>query len=147
MTAEGNEIQQPEKKVTAPNRKNPFASGFVPNGKRNPRSQSYLTKKNLLKTMLEVDIRVLDLPTSLADRLREILPGWFEDVEKKFTMRQIMELVQFQLLFSKSDYVKQQAIDAIKDRVDGKPVQMTKVELVETEPTEFVLPGGRKIVI
>lgn len=147
MSEPGGDIQVIEKKPTGPNRKNPFASGFVPNGKRNPRSQSYLTKKNLLKTMLEVDIRVLDLPTSLADRLREILPGWFEDVEKKFTMRQIMELVQFQLLFSKSDYVKQQAIEAIKDRVDGKAVQTTKVELVEPEPTEFVLPGGRTIII
>jgi hypothetical protein len=148
MAAEGSEIQVIEKKATGPNRKNPFASGFVPNGKRNPRSQSYITKKHLLKTMLEVDITIQDLPTNLADRLRHMLPGWFESVEKKFTMRQIMELVQFQLLFSSSDYVKQQAIEAIKDRVDGKAVQTVKLDaMVEPDPTEIVLPGGRKIVI
>ncbi len=136
----------PEKKVTTPpNRKNPFGNGFIPKG--NSTRQTYLKKRTLLKVMLEVDIRIQDLPTSLADNLRDILPGWFEDVEKKFTMRQIMELVQLQLLFSKSDYVKQSAIEAIKDRVDGKAVQTTKVEVVEAEPTEFVLPGGRKIII
>jgi hypothetical protein len=148
MTAEGNDAQEQPKKTTGPNRKNPFASGFVPNGKRNRNSQSYLTKKHLLKTMLEVDITIQDLPTSLADRLRTMLPGWFEHVEKKFTMRQIMELVQFQLLFSASDYVKQDAINAIKDRVDGKAVQTVKLDtMAEPEPTEIVLPNGRKIVI
>lgn len=128
--------------------KNPFASGFRPNGKRRANySTSYLTKKSLLKTMLEVDITVQDLPTSMADELRRILPGWFDNVERKFTMRQIMELVQFQLLFSKSDYVKQDAINAIKDRVDGKAVQKVQVEQAEAEPTEIKLPGGRVIII
>lgn len=126
---------------------NPFKSGFVPNGKRRPRDQSYLTKRSLLKHMLEVDITVQDLPTKMADELRTILPGWFEHVEKRFTMRQIMELVQFQLLFSKSDYVKQDAIDAIKDRVDGKAVQKMQFETVDPDPTEFKLPNGRTIYI
>lgn len=97
--------------------------------------------------MLEVDITIQDLPTSMADELRRILPGWFDHVERKFNMRQIMELVQFQLLFSKSDYVKQDAIDAIKDRVDGKAVQKVQIEQAEAEPTQIVLPGGRTIII
>lgn len=98
--------------------------------------------------MLEVDITVVDLPTVMADELRKILPGWFDDVEKRFTMRQIMELVQFQLLFSKSDYVKQGAIDAIKDRADGKAVQKMQFETVEPpEPTEIILPGGRRLIL
>lgn len=126
---------------------NPFASGFVPNGRRKKKDQSYLTKKSLLKHMLEVDLTVQDLPTSMADELRRILPGWFDNVERRFTMRQIMELVQFQLLFSKSDYVKQDAISAIKDRVDGKAVQKMQFEQVEPDPTEFILPNGRKIAI
>lgn len=127
---------------------NPFASGFKPNGKRRANaSQSYLTKRSLLKQMLEVDITIQDLPTTMADELRRILPGWFDHVERKFNMRQIMELVQFQLLFSKSDYVKQDAITAIKDRVEGKAVQKLQVEAAEAEPTEIVLPGGRKIII
>lgn len=128
--------------------RNPFKSGFVPNGKRRGnQSQSYLTKKTLLKTMLEVDLTIQDLPTKMADELRKILPGWFDSVERKFTMRQIMELVQFQLLFSPSDYVKQDAINAIKDRVDGKAVQKMQFEQVEAEPTIFILPGGRQIII
>jgi hypothetical protein len=127
---------------------NPFASGFKPNGKRRANySHSYLTKRSLLKVMLEVDITIQDLPTTLADKVRGMLPGWFENVERKFNMRQIMELVQFQLLFSGSDYVRQDAINAIKDRVDGKAVQKVQVEAAEAEPTEIVLPGGRKIII
>lgn len=127
---------------------NPFASGFKPNGKRRANySQSYLTKRSLLKTMLDVDITIHDLPTVMADQLRNKLPGWFENVERKFTMRQIMELLQFQLLFSKSDYVVQDAIKEIKDRVDGKAVQKIQVEQTESEPTEIVLPGGRKLII
>lgn len=97
--------------------------------------------------MLEVDITIQDLPTVLADQLRNKLPGWFENVERKFTMRQIMELMQFQLLFSKSDHVVQDAIKEIKDRVDGKSVQKIQVEQTESEPTEIVLPGGRKLII
>jgi predicted small metal-binding protein len=97
--------------------------------------------------MLEVDITIQDLPVVMADELRRILPGWFDHVERKFTMGQIMELIQFQLLFSKSDYVKQDAINAIKDRVHGKAVQKVQVEQAEAEPTEIKLPGGRTIII
>lgn len=144
------EVQNPENLPAIPPKPkstNPFASGFRPNGKRNKKSQSYLAKKSLLKIMLEVDITVTDLPTAFADELRCMLPGWFENVERKFTMRQILELVQFQLLFSKSDYVKQDAINAIKDRVDGKAVQKIQLEDVDPDPTEFILPNGRKVVI
>lgn len=127
---------------------NPFASGFVPNGRRKKQSQSYLTKRSLLKYMLEVDLNIHDLPVVMADQLRNLLPGWFENVEKRFTMRQIMELVQFQLLFSKSDYVRQDAINAIKDRVDGKAVQRILMDdPAENEATEILLPNGRKIAI
>lgn len=97
--------------------------------------------------MLEVDLTIQDLPTKMADELRTVLPGWFDNVERKFNMRQIMELVQFQLLFSKSDYVKQDAIKEIKDRVDGKAVQKVQVEQAEAEPTEIILSGGRRIII
>ncbi len=135
------------KKVAKVKGGNPFASGFVPTGKRKSKYQTFLTKKTLLKHMLEVDITVQDLPTKMADEIRRILPGWFEHVERRFTMRQIMELVQFQLLFSKSDYVKQDAITAIKDRVEGKPTQRMQFESVEPDPTEFILPNGRRILI
>lgn len=137
-----------QKKEPKVQKKNPFASGFTPTGKRRANySTSYLTKRSLLKTMLDVDLTIQDLPTRMADELRTTLPGWFDNVERKFNMRQIMELVQFQLLFSKSDYVKQDAIKEIKDRVDGKSVQKIQVEQSEAEPTEIVLPGGRKIII
>lgn len=136
-----------EIKAPRQNGKNPFASGFVPNGRRKKKSQSYLTKRNLLKYMLEVDLSVQDLPQKMADDLRTLLPGWFESVERRFTMRQIMELVQFQLLFSKSDYVRQDAINAIKDRVDGKAVQKLTFDPTEVEETEIILPNGRKIAI
>lgn len=129
------------------NKGNPFVSGFVPNGRRKKRTTSYLAKKSLLRTMLEVDITVQDLPAHMADELRNVLPGWFENIETKFNMRQIMELIQLQLLFSKSDYIKQDAINAIKDRVDGKAVQKMQFENVEPDPTEFILPNGRRLII
>jgi hypothetical protein len=133
--------------VKPPKGGNPFASGFVPNGRRKKKSQTYLTKKNLLKHMLEVDITIADLPVKMADELRKVLPGWFDDVEKRFNMQQIMELTQLQLIFSKSDYVKQDAITAIKDRVYGKPKQTLSIEPQESEPTELKLPNGRIIII
>jgi hypothetical protein len=127
---------------------NPFASGFVPNGKRRKKdSYSYLTKKGLLKHMLEVPITIQDLPTKLADNLRKHFPGQFEHVNRRFTLRQIVELTQLQLLFSKSDYVRQDAIDAIKDRVDGKPKQTLAIEGAESEPAEIKLSNGRVIII
>lgn len=126
---------------------NPFKNGFKPNGKRNKQGQSYMHKKTLLKHMLEVEITVDDLPVRFADFIRNRIPGFLEKVERKFTMRQIMELVQLQLLFSKSDYVRQDAINAIKDRIEGKPMQQIKVEAFTAEPTEIVLPQGRKIII
>lgn len=144
--ADGHDITPAAKKGTS-TKANPFANGFVPNGRRKKSSQSYLTKKNLLKHMLEVDITIQDLPIKMAEHLRDLLPGWFDNVEKRFTMRQIMEITQFQLLFSKSDYVRQDAINAIKDRVDGKAVQKLQISEVEYDPTEIVLPSGRKIAI
>lgn len=136
-----------QKKVNKIKGGNPFANGFVPNGKRKRKDYSYLTKKSLLKHMLEVDITVQDLPTKMADDLRNFLPGWFDDVERRFSMRQIMELVQLQLLFSASEYVRQDAINSIKDRVDGKAVQKLQLEEINSEPTEIVLPNGRKLII
>lgn len=138
----------PVKEVKPLNRKaNPFKSGFVPNGKRKSSAGGYIHKRNLLKTMLDVQITVRDLPTEFADVIRKRVPGFFDNVDRKFTMYNVMELVQIQLLFSKSDYVKQDAINAIKDRVEGKPMQKIQVENMEAEPTQFVLPGGRIITI
>jgi hypothetical protein len=127
-------------------KKNPFKSGYAPTGIRRQK-QLWYTKRSLLKTMLEVPIMSRDLPTALADRIRLIIPGFLDNVERKFTMYQIMELVQLQLLFSPSDYVKQDAINAIKDRVEGKPMQKIQVENMEAEPTQFVMPNGRTITI
>ena len=56
-------------------------------------------------------------------------------------------MTQLQLLFSNSDYVRQDAINAIKDRVEGKPMQKIQVENMEVEPTQFILPGGRVLTI
>lgn len=137
----------PAQKVPNPKGGNPFKSGYRPTGIRKEKGSSYLHKKTLLKIMLDTDITVHHLPEKLADFIRSEIPGFLETVERKFTIRQIMELVQLQLLFSRSDYVRQDAINAIKDRIDGKPMQMIKVGELEADPTEFVLPGGRKVVI
>lgn len=103
--------------------------------------------KSLLKRMLAAELTVGDLPTKMADQLRKDFPGFFDDVERKFTMSQIVEMIQFKLLFAKSDYVRQNAIEAIKNRVEGKPMQKLQVEEVEVDPTEFVLSNGRKLAI
>lgn len=127
--------------------KNPFKNGFIPPSNVNKKGKSYLHKKTLLRMMLETPLTVADLPTHIADKIRLKCPGVFENVERKFTFYQILEVSQLQLLFSNSDYVVQDAINAIKDRVEGKPMQMVQVQGMEAEPTEFTLPGGRKIVI
>lgn len=129
--------------------KNPFSSGFRPPSmtKRKGKAGGYLQKRSLLKMMLEIPLTVNDLPTWLADNIRAKCPGFLDNVERKFTMYQIMEMTQFQLLFSGSDYVRQDAINAIKDRVEGKPMQKIQVENMEVEPTQFILPGGRVLTI
>jgi hypothetical protein len=43
--------------------------------------------------------------------------------------------------------VRQDAIDAIKDRVDGKPKQTLAIEGAEPESTEIRLSNGRVITI
>lgn len=144
----GNQPQKPKKgtksKKQKPNR-SPFKSGFVPNGRR--KKGGFITKKNLLKHMLEVNITVADLPVKMADEIRRKLPGFLENVEQAFTVRQVMELVQIQLLFSKSDYVKQDAIKEMKDRIDGKAVQKLVIDSMDAEPTELVLSNGRRVAI
>lgn len=126
---------------------NPWKTGFKPNGKRSNKTRAFFTKKTLMQTMLSLEITVADLPTHFADKLRAKYPGFLERVDKKFTMAQILELAQFQLLFSKSDYVVQDAIIAIKDRNEGKPMQMLKVQQLEVEPTKFILPDGQEVFI
>lgn len=103
--------------------------------------------KTLLKRMLAAPLTIQDLPTKMADQLRKDFPGFFDDIERKFTMSQVVEMIQFKLLFAKSDYVKQNAIEAIKNRVEGKPMQKLQVEEVDHDPTEFVLSNGRKLTI
>jgi hypothetical protein len=139
------ESTQPAPKKTI--KRNPFKSGFVPTGKRSGKNKSVFSRRNLLKFMLEVDITAKDLPLEIADMIRNKIPGFIEDIDRKFTLAQIMELTQLQLLFSNSDYVRQDAIEAIKNRIDGKPVQSIQIQQIETDPTEIVLPNGRKIVI
>lgn len=130
-------------------KRNPFAAGFRNLGTRSKqgRSASYITKKSLLKMMLEVELTAADLPVKFADQIREKCPGFLDNVERKFTMAQIMEMLQFQLLFSNSGYIVQDAINAIKDRAYGKPMQQIQLQHMDAEPTEMRLPNGRVIVI
>lgn len=128
-------------------RKNPFKAGFKPPSTNKPKPGSYVTKRSLLKMMLEVPLTVVDLPTELADAIRRKAPGFLDKVDRKFTFYQLLEMTQLQLLFSNSDYVRQDAINAIKDRVEGKPMQKIQVENMEVEPTQFILPGGRVLTI
>lgn len=136
----------PAPKTNKHNPKNPFKSGFIPNGKRRG-NQSVFKRRDLLKHMLEIDITAADLPVQIADMIRTKIPGFIENVERKFTLAQIMELTQLQLLFSSSDYVRQDAIEAIKNRIDGKPVQSIQIQQVETDPSIIILPNGRQITI
>jgi hypothetical protein len=148
MSEELPEIPEQQPKMLAVKR-NPFKPGFRnPGEKRVYDGQNKWTRrKSLLKMMLEVQLTANDLPEYLADSLRVRFPGLLDDISHKFTMWQVMEMTQFQLLFSKSDYVRQGAIIAIKDRVEGKPMQKVQVESLETDPTEFLLPNGRRLII
>lgn len=146
---EKDEKTTPAQKTNKPKKhdpKNPFKSGFVPNGKRRG-NQSVFKRRDLLKYMLEIDITAADLPVEIADMIRAKIPGFIENVERKFNLAQIMELTQLQLLFSSSDYVRQDAIEAIKNRIDGKPVQSIQIQQVETDPSIIILPNGRQITI
>lgn len=130
-----------------PPSRNPFKSGFAPNGKRGTTGKSYVTKRALLRYMLEVDLTVQDLPTHMADELRKRWPGMFESVERKFNWQQILELTQLRLVLSPSEKVQQQAINAIKDRTEGRPMQKIQVQQEDEEPAEMTLPNGMKIRI
>ena len=146
--------QDPQKLPKTMNvRKNPFVAGFrgaqpPPEEKRVYDGRNRWTRsKSLLKLMLEVPLRATDMPTHIADAIRLKFPGLIDDVDRKITMWQVLEMTQFQLLFSSSDYVRQAAVEAIKNRVEGRPMQKLQVETLESEPTEFLLPGGRVITI
>lgn len=147
LNGSGNDLTKVPKPMSV--KRNPFAAGYKPSPGKSKQGQSarYITKKNLLKIMLDVDLTVADLPLFIADAIRKECPGFLDAVEKKFTMYQLMELVQLQLLFSPSHYVRQDAINAIKDRVEGRPMQKIQLEGMDAEPAEMVLPGGRVIVI
>ncbi len=147
ITPSGGEHLSDQAAKTLNAKRNPFANGFVPTGNRKKKPGGFLTKRSLLKMMLETPLTVNDLPTWIADEIRRVAPGFLDNVERKFTMYQIMEMTQIKLLFSQSDYVKQDAITAIKDRVEGKPMQKIQVENMEVEPTQFILPGGRVLTI
>lgn len=130
-----------------PPSRNPFQSGYAPTGKKGKKGNSYITKRGLLRYMLEVDITVQDLPSVIADELRARMPGVFENVERKFSWAQILELTQLKLVLSKSEKVQQQAINAIKDRTEGRPMQKIQVQQEDEEETELVLPNGLRIRI
>lgn len=123
----------------------PFMAGFDVEQARN--NKKGVKAKSLLKRMLDVPITVQDLPTKMADKLRKEYPGFFDDIDRKFTMKQVVEMIQFNLLFARSDFVKQNAIEAIKNRIEGKPMQRMQVEEVDSDPTEFILSNGRKLTI
>lgn len=113
--------QSPDPKLPKPiaPKHNPFRPGFAPNGKRNGGRGGFATRRGLLRYMLDLELTTQDLPTKMADELRRKWPGLFENVEKKFTWAQILDLTQLQLVLSPSEKVQQQAINAIKDRTEA----------------------------
>jgi len=88
-------------------------------------------KKNLLKELM-----IINLDQSELDQFQDLkakFPSFFNSTEDK-NFQLFMEVKQIGLVFHKDGKVSQRAINAIKDRIDGRPTQKIDVEVEDKIP-------------
>ena len=81
-------------------------------------------KSTLLKELMTKSV---DTENELFDQIKEKFPKVFDAEDDNKNYQLMMELRQLLLVFDKSPDVAQRAMNAIKDRIDGKPKQQVKV--------------------
>lgn len=82
-------------------------------------------KKTLLQELMSVDLSKTEIEAF--NEFSEKFPSFFSSTEADKNFQFFMELKQMSLVFHKNPQTSQNAINAIKDRIDGKPQQ--KVDL------------------
>ncbi|MCH2231666.1 MAG: hypothetical protein MK105_15130 [Crocinitomicaceae bacterium] len=81
-------------------------------------------KSTLLKDLMTIDLSKTEIETF--DEFSSKFPGLFNSTpEKNFQL--YMEIKQISLVFNKNPNVSQNAINAIKDRIQGKPTQIVDI--------------------
>ena len=120
------------------NRK-PFKEGKDERRNINGANKGSRWKRTLLKEILTTALS--DNETQLFNAIKQRFPRFFKGSEEQ-NFQLFMELRQVQLVFSKDERVAQAAIREIKDRVDGKSEQLTKVDVTTkgkaiSEPLDF----------
>lgn len=103
----------------------PFKKGD-PNINRTGLNKGSKWKKSLLKDLLNLNITKTD--DDQFKELKEKFPKQFDSIDNDKNYHLFMELKQMSLVFNKDPKVSQNAINAIKDRVEGKPNQSVYVE-------------------
>lgn len=89
------------------------------------------------KTLLQ-DLMSADLSKSEIEQFNEFkikFPSFFDSEDNSKNFQFFMELKQMSLVFHKNPQTSQNAINAIKDRIDGKPQQ--KVDVTSEDVIRF----------
>ena len=82
-------------------------------------------KSTLLKELLTKPVDAEGL--EILEEFKTQFPTIFSSDDNNKNYQLLMELRQLQLVFDKNPDVAQRAMNAIKDRIDGKPKQQVKV--------------------
>lgn len=104
----------------------PFKEGKDERRNTNGANKGSKWKRTLLKEILTTELS--DRETQLFQSIKQRFPRFFQGSEEQ-NFQLFMELRQVQLVFSKDERVAQTAIREIKDRVEGKSEQVTKVDV------------------
>ena len=142
-----NDSQEPEDSEPASNGRCPITGHFLKGNKLNtgglqvnpqnriqpyPKGSKRPKAKKMLKKLLQLNVNVSN--NKLFKDLKEMFPTAFEDDNEEMNLRVLLEMKQIVLAFSKQGNISQAAINAIKERVDGKVTIKTKNETkIETK--------------
>jgi len=94
-------------------------------GEDNRRNTTGANKGSKWASTLLKDLLTIDLSDSEIEQFKELkkkFPSVFNSNEQD-NFQKFMELKQISLVFHKNGAISQSAINAIKDRIDGKPQQ------------------------
>lgn len=110
------------------NKKNskPFNKGEDKRRNKKGANKGSKWRKSLLKDILTLELS--DTETDQFNYIKSLYPRFFEGTEVE-NLQLFLELKQIQLVFSDDERVAQTAIKEVKDRIDGKSEQTTKMDM------------------
>lgn len=115
-------------------------------GEDERRNTTGANKGSKWKSTLLKDLMTMDLTESEMDSFKEFtdkFPSFFDNEDKDKNFHLFMELKQMSLVFNKNPQISQNAINSIKDRIQGKPTQSVDLK-VDKKPVFAVYDGRDK---